>query len=145
MLDTVCSVSTSSCALVKSLLYRRLWSSPLYSMWRSSSINRQESSTAEDNTNALVSSNQSLSWNIYSFLKKASPEGDTSKTELAEWRRVMMCLIEIAWAAPAFEAMQNVASAVVFFSPYLSGQVDWWCVFLLRHWPGGVCTSGGSV
>lgn len=76
MLNTVCSVPNLQLwALVKSFLYRRLQSSPLYSLWRSLAINRQESCTPKDNANALVSSNQSLSRDIYSFLEKASSEG----------------------------------------------------------------------
>lgn len=110
-----CSSPTSSnlqlWALVNSFPYHCLQSSPLYSLWRSLAINRQESYTTKDNANALVSSNQSLSWDIYSFLEKALPGGDTSNTARAEWRRVMMCLLEIA--APAFEVMQNAVSALV--------------------------------
>lgn len=124
MWNTVCSVSNLQLwALVKSFLYRRLWSSPLYSLWRSSVINRQESCTTTDNANAHVSSNQSLSWDIYSFLEKASPEGDTSKTERAEWRRVMMCLLEIAWSVPAFEVMQNALSVFFNSTPVQPGRL----------------------
>lgn len=114
ILNTVCSVPHLQLwTLLMSFLYCRLQSSPLYSLWKSLAINRQESCTTKDNVNALVSSNQSLSWDIYSFLEKALPEGDTSKTERAEWGRAMMCLLEIAWGVPAFEVMQDVISVVV--------------------------------
>lgn len=144
-----CSVSNLQLwALVKSFLYRRLQSSPLCSLWRSLAINRQSNCTTKDNANALVSSNQTLSSDIYSFLQKASPEGDTSKTERAEWRRVMMCLLEIAWAASAFEVMQNAVFVVVLcgFLQLVFRQAGWLIMcFHLRRWPGGVCTSGGSI
>lgn len=67
-------------------------------------INRQESCTTKDNANAHLSSKQSLSWDIYSFLEKASCMGDTSNTGRGEWRRVIMRLSEIAWP---FEGMQK--------------------------------------
>lgn len=133
-------------ALVHSFPYHPLQSSPLYSLWWSLVINRQESCTTKDNANALVSSNQSLSWDIYSFLEKALPGGDTKKTARAEWRRVMICLVEIA--APAFEVMQNAISVVVlcgFLYP-LFNQAGWLMIcFHLRKWLRGVCTNKGSI
>lgn len=92
MLNIVCKVFNLQ-LLLWSPRYHRPRSSPIASLRGPVTINRRGSWAAGDNANALVGSNQSLIWDIYSFLKeRLHPRGDPSKREAVKWTRLMICL-----------------------------------------------------